>query len=127
MRAVGFDDVSKTMQKAAAAFTDDRLREIARAGAAPVADHAQRTMPKLTGLTAEDIQVIDEEAPAGVVKVAIGAPRRWWILNFAEFGTSDRAARPVLRPALDAQRGAMSSAINTGIRRLLAPIFGGSL
>jgi HK97 gp10 family phage protein len=64
-----------------------------------VAERAAQAAPKRTGGGAESIHA--EEAVDGEVRV--GWDRDHFYMLFAEVGTSKHAARPFLRPALDAQ------------------------
>jgi HK97 gp10 family phage protein len=125
----GFQEIDKKFGALYAALRDERVIAAMMIEAAqPMVDAAKAIVGTgvptwiESGDTARDIGVeIDKERAVGSsVAVSVGAHRRSPILRFLEFGTSEQPAYPVLRPAWDQTRGAVSASIVAGLRSLVS-------
>lgn len=134
MQTTGFDALAGAFQKAAAAMGEEAVREDLVEAAKPVLERVRANIPRLTGLTAEDISMDTPQTSEGGIRLEIGAHRgrtrataggRAWILNFLEFGTVRQPARAPLRSTWDAEVGPFVARLTARWRARLQPILGG--
>lgn len=93
--------------------------------AEPVAERLSSMIPVGPGIpkhTKDDIIVQPVQSESGRPTIKIGARSdrkdgRGFILRFIEFGTRFMAARPVVRPTLEATRSSFASDVTASARR----------
>lgn len=87
-----------------------------------LAEKMRSTIPRRTGLTAEDIKVREssDSKDGGKVELQVGGGRgsrgRAFIMRFMEFGTFNQPARPFMRPAWDQVRGHLIADVTARLR-----------
>jgi HK97 gp10 family phage protein len=125
LKLEGFAEIDRKWAALEAALEDERtIGAMLMAAAQPTVAAARAIVGtgsvewRETKLTAGDIHVeIDKERSIGAtVAVSVGAGQRGWILRFVEFGTSENPAFPVMRPAWDQTRSAVTAAAVAGLK-----------
>ena len=100
-RVEGLRELAKNSDKLRKSFGRSTLRTALRNGAKPVRVRARADAPKEEGLLRRNIITKAKVVRSGFGYVDIGATTRGFYGYFHELGTSQIAARPFLRPALD--------------------------
>lgn len=103
------------------------LRDALRAAARPVVASAKTKVPVRTGALKKGISQ-RVSVKGSKAEAIIGFRRKDFYGRFIELGTSKMSAKPFLRPALDESQQkieeAFAQAINRGIERKTAALFG---
>lgn len=122
----GLDEAQAALRKQREALSQEkRIREVMVEAAGPILERIRAALPKLTGLTAEDLRINPDvpQGANGTVRIEIGAGSgksgRAYILRFIEFGTSKVPARGIIRTTWDAEQDAYIERVVAGIREIL--------
>lgn len=92
------------------------LVKMAKAGAEPVREEAERLVPRRTKTGQQRIVAPVKERSRFRARAHVGPVKKRWYLRFHEFGTSKMGARPFLRPAKDAKATESQKAMGQAFR-----------
>jgi HK97 gp10 family phage protein len=112
LKWIGLDGLIRRAHGMARPITKDEAVADLLYAVEPMRDAARRLAPRAPRPShgpqhaAETITMAPVDGPA-FATVAVGPGPAGWYLRFAELGTSKQAARPWLRPAFDANLGAV--------------------
>lgn len=119
----GLDGVLRALDNVLdAVASETALRKAALAGAEVFLEGARARVPRgQTGdleksLTMHIIEELDGDGPDEAL-AGVGPGLRGWYGRFPEFGTRHAAAKPYLRPTVDTESGAATTAALTELRR----------
>lgn len=118
VKTTGFKEAAKQLRRLSDTTRGEVLRGAMEAAAEPIIRSAQGRAP--SAIIAEGIRVVNIESDGGQVTAEVGLPggrKPWFYGLFVELGTGPRftkagaargsmPARPFLRPAFDAEKGA---------------------
>jgi len=115
----GFDELDAALKEVGNRTTGLLLKQAVQVGAQPIVDEAKRLAPKRTGALAESIQQQDGKMQQGRANIDVSYGRKRWYGGLIERGTSKMAAKPYLRPALEAKAQEATDAIGAFLRDAL--------
>jgi HK97 gp10 family phage protein len=118
----GADELNRALKSVGDRASGLLLRKAGEAGARVIVDEARRLAPKKSGALAEGITAEVARVQVGRVQVNIGYSRKTWYGRLIEQGTKFIAARPFLRPALDAKASEAQEAVSASLRASLRDV-----
>lgn len=120
----GIDDAIEAMLDLKKDLGVEALTAAAVAGGEVVRERASELAPRSKGSGnhpkgghAADHLLVVPRPGAGEGRARVGPDKDGWYLQFAEFGTRNKAARPFLRPALDETRDETRQAMIDALKR----------
>ena len=105
MKFEGAPELEAALRQLPAAIAKTATTNAMKEAVKPMVADMQARAPKLTGEAAATIhsEVVQVEGQGATV--AVGPDREHFYLQFAEWGTATKPARPFMRPAWDSHRG----------------------